>query len=522
MIKLTKTQEKMPGSIFKSVSAGRAYELLRRRHFNQFKMLQEEMHFEYVRFHGLFHDEMGVVIRDDKGEIRYRWQAMDELFDNLKELEIRPIVELGAMPFELASEDKTTFKWNMNVSKPKDYNEWYNLCNAFVSHMVDRYGLDEVKMWYFEVWNEPNIEGFWPYDMEEYYKLYTYSAKAVKAVNEDLRVGGPASAGGAYIKEIIDFCTENNLPLDFVTTHAYPVGDQCEFPDRSKAPYETGRYFRERFKEVYDIVKNSNRPDLEIHWTEWNTQSAKSEDGIDWDLNPSLDLSWSLNPTVDLHFGASSVAKEMLSVMNYCDSVAYWVVSDFFEEYGAKFTPYSCTYGLITRDGIKKATYNAYKFLRNLRGNLYKAEFEKQPPILCDVCVTEENDVFRSVIYNHKDLDVENQPDFKDVLSFEVPEEGEYIATFATIKKHQGSAYETWVEMGYPDNLSEIQLEMLKAHSTPEYKFEKFTSKDKKIEIPFSLTPNEVMYLEVQKKLPKGYLGAEKDPSAKHLKEILK
>lgn len=233
------------------------------------------MHFEYVRFHGLFHDELGIVIRDDEGKIRYRWQEIDKVFDSLKAINIRPLVELGAMPVELASEDITIFKWNMNVSKPKDYNEWYDLVFAFVSHMVDRYGLKEVEKWRFEVWNEPNIKGFWPYDMEEYYKLYTYSAKAVKAVSETLKVGGPATAGGAYIKETIDFCTENNVPLDFVSTHAYPVGDQCEYPDRAKAPYETGRYIRERFKEVQEIAKNSNRPELEIHWTEWNTQSAK-------------------------------------------------------------------------------------------------------------------------------------------------------------------------------------------------------------------------------------------------------
>lgn len=521
MIKLTKTNEKMPDSIFKSISIGRAYELLRREHFNQFKMLQDEMHFEYVRFHGLFHDEMGIVIRDDEGKIRYRWQTIDEFFDRLKELNIRPLVELSSMPLELASGDTTTFVWKMNVTTPKDYNEWYDLCKAFTSHMVDRYGLDEVKKWYFEVWNEPNITGFWPYTMEEYYKLYEYTVKAVKAVNEDLKVGGPASAGGAYVKEIIEYCTEKNLPLDFVSTHAYPVGDQCEYPDRTKAPYETGRYIRERFKEIQELVKNSNRPDLEIHWTEWNTQSAKSSDKLDWDLDPSLGLSWSLNPTVDLHFGASSVAKEMLSVMNYCDSVAYWVISDFFEEYGAKFTPYSCTYGMITRDNIKKATYNAYKFLRNLRGNLLKAEFEKEPPMLCDLCATEENNIIRTVLYNHKELDVENQPDFEDVMCFDV-DEGEYIATFATIKEHQGSAYETWLEMGYPDNLSEVQLEMLKAHSTPEYKFEIIKSEDGKIKVPFCLKPNEVMYVEIQKKAPKGYLGAEKDKGAIHLRNLLK
>ena len=510
MIKLKKTTEKMPSSLFKTVSVGRAYELLRHEHFEQFKKLQEEIGFEYVRFHGLFHDDMGVAIKDGEGKIRYRWHNIDKAFDSLRAINIKPFVQLGAMPEVLAEGPETIFWWKMHVSRPKDYNEWYDLVYAFVSHVVDRYGLDEVRTWYFEVWNEPNLKGFWPHDMEEYFKLYTYAVRAVRAVDRKLRVGGPASAGCAFISELIEYCDKNSVPIDFITTHEYPVAEYCGYPDREGSPYELGRYFKGRFQYAYDLVKNSSMPNLEIHWTEWNTQSTDS----------SKNITWIYNPTVDMHFGASSVAKEMLSVMKLCDSVAYWVVSDLFEEGGPQHTPYSCTYGLVTIDGVRKATYHAYRLLRKLRGNLMAADFDTPAPTLCDICATEENGVVRAIVYNHNALEIKDQPDFADTICVPMPD-GEYIATTATIKEHKGSAYETWLKMGMPENLSKIQEEMLHAHSVPEYDFMLVSAKDGKLCVPFHLKPNEVMYVEIQKKLPKAYLAPENDGELNQLNELL-
>lgn len=511
MITLTPTDRQMPHSIFRAVSVGRAFELLRAEHVRQFARLQKEIGFDYVRFHGLFADDMAVAVRGADGRIRYQWHNIDRVFDFLRELRIRPLVQLGAMPAALAEGPETIFWWKMHVSRPKDYGEWYDLVRAFISHMVDRYGLDEVRQWYFEVWNEPNLKGFWPHGMEEYYRLYTYAARAVKSVDSALRVGGPATAGGAYVRETIDYCVKNRVPLDFITTHAYPIGEYCEYPERENSPYELGRYFAGRFREVYDAVKSSPLPNLEIHWTEWNTQSA----------NSSKNITWIHNPTVDLLYGAGCVAKEMLSVMDLCDSVAYWVVSDLFEESGPKHSPFSCTYGLMNINGIPKATYNAYKLLRKLRGYRMAATFSDAVPPFCDLCATTENGVMRAVLYNHQALEYEHQDDFCETLHVPVPEDGRYIATFATIRARQGSPYETWLAMGMPQDLSPVQEEMLEAHSTPDYDFVLLDSREGFVDIPFVLRPNEVMYCELQRQGAAADLGAAGDAAAGHLNELL-
>src|SRR5690606_38892000 len=116
--------------------------------------------------------------------------------------------------------DKTIFWWRGNVTPPKDYNKWEGLITNLVQHFTERYGEEEVKSWYFEVWNEPNLDGFWAGTQEEYFKLYQYTAKAVKRVNKEYKVGGPATAGAAWVPEMIDFCAKNNVAIDFVTTHS--------------------------------------------------------------------------------------------------------------------------------------------------------------------------------------------------------------------------------------------------------------------------------------------------------------
>ncbi len=491
MINFSYGTEKFKDTMFNTICIGRAYEFLRHDLVEQMAEIQKDMHFNYCRCHALFHDDMAVAIRKPDGTLGFQWHHIDKFIDNLLSVGLKPFFEMQAMPSCMASDPKALmFHYEMNVSKPKDYREWYQLCRAFTSHIVDRYGLDEVRKWYFEVWNEPNIEGFWPHGMEEYYKLYENAARAVKSVDSQLKTGGPASAGGMFIPEIIDYCVKNDVPIDFVSTHIYPIGEYCQFRNRENSPHKLGGYMPTVVREVKERVENSPLPDLEIHWTEWNTQSGTSSENI----------TWTHNPTVDMHFAASCIAKNTLETRNLCDSMAYWVASDLFEEAGCPHSVFSCTYGLVNIQGIRKASYNAFKLLRKLRGTEMTFSLPEDAPYGCDICATEENDVARIIAYNWNALEIHDQPDWNDVLRVPVKSDADYIVTTAKIKKHQGSTYETWISMGSPHNISKTQQELLCAHSVPEYDFCTCRSKDGYIEIPFNAKPNEVIYFECEKK----------------------
>jgi xylan 1,4-beta-xylosidase len=262
----------------KCVGAGRANEGLRADWQEQLRKVKKDCGFEYIRMHGLLHDDMGVYF-EEKGKPVYNWQYIDVLYDFLLSINIKPFVELSFMPKDLASGPETVFWWKGNITPPKDYNKWYNLIKALTEHFTERYGAEEVKSWYFEVWNEPNHPAFFKSDMAEYFKLYDYTAKAIKAVNKDYKVGGPASAGNKWVSEIIDYCEKQNVPIDFIATHTYSV-IKGTFDESGK----TGILFDpDPMAVTKDVInsreqiKVSTKPNLELHYTEWSSSFSSSD-----------------------------------------------------------------------------------------------------------------------------------------------------------------------------------------------------------------------------------------------------
>ena len=166
------------------VGSCHAYTALREDYRQQLKKAHDELGFEYVRFHGLFNDDMGICKRRWNGEtkskyISYNFVNSDNIFEFLLSIGMKPFIELGFMPEAIASGTKTCFHYKGNITLPSDYEEWYKLVKAFTHHCVDRFGLDEVKTWYFEVWNEPNLDFFFDGTKEDYFELYKHSMEHV-------------------------------------------------------------------------------------------------------------------------------------------------------------------------------------------------------------------------------------------------------------------------------------------------------------------------------------------------------
>jgi len=142
----------------------------------------------------------------------------------------------------------------------------------FAQHLIDRYGIDEVSQWYFEVWNEPNID-FWngiP-RQQSYFDLYAHTARDLKAVSPRLRVGGPATAAAAWVGDFLKFTAANHVPVDFVSTHAYADGTVENLFGSSEEIAMDERVCRAAAK-VRGEIKSSATPDLPLFITEWNIQ----------------------------------------------------------------------------------------------------------------------------------------------------------------------------------------------------------------------------------------------------------
>jgi xylan 1,4-beta-xylosidase len=330
--------------------SGRAILSLRASYRRDLREVKEATGFQYIRFHGIFDRDVGVYSEDSAGNPIYNFSYVDQIYDGLLENGVRPFVELSFMPKQLATQPpiEQAFWYHPIVSPPKSWNKWADLVTAFARHLVDRYGIDEVSHWYFEVWNEPNLD-FWAGNpkQETYYHLYDVTARALKSVSPRLRVGGPATAQAAWISSFIRHTVEDHVPVDFVSTHVYG-NDSPENVLGTNQPVSRNEMVCRAAQKVYDEVKASRRPDLPIIWSEYNA-SYKNES----DVTDSLFMGPWLADTIRQCDGLSAM-------------MSYWTFSDVFEEQGVVKKPFYGGYGLIAENHLPKPSFNAFKLLHKL------------------------------------------------------------------------------------------------------------------------------------------------------------
>ena len=368
------------------VGAGRAAEGLRAGWLEHLALAVRECGFRYVRFHGLFHDDMFVWNKVGE-QVIYNWQYIDEVFDRMQALGVKPFVELGFCPGDLATQKGTVFWWKGNGSPPNDYVAWGALVEAFIRHCLARYGSDEVRSWYFEVWNEPNLHPFFKGTKSQYFELYAVSVSAIKGVDAHLRVGGPSTSNfvpderfdgevedtskqvtwkvddldslawkGVWVEDFLAFCKARCLPLDFISAHPYPTDWALDGHGQNK-----GRS-RHRDAIVTDLawlqrtIAASGYPHAEIHCTEWSSSPSPRDHAHD-----------------ELPAAAYVVRSNLLG-KGLVDSLSYWVFTDVFEESGAGTSVFHGGFGLINFQGIPKPTFHAYRFLHRLGDRLLHQE----------------------------------------------------------------------------------------------------------------------------------------------------
>jgi xylan 1,4-beta-xylosidase len=437
------------------VGAGRANEGLRADWQRQLRQAKEACGFEYIRMHGLLTDDMGVY-REDHGKPVYNWQYVDELYDFLVDLKVRPFVELGFMPGALASGGKTIFWWRGNVTPPKDYGKWADLISALTKHWVERYGLAEVKKWYFEVWNEPNLDGFWAGDQKEYFKLYSAAANAVKGVDASLRVGGPATAGAGWVPEFIRYCAESKSPVDFVSTHTYgvDVGFLDEFGGRGTVLSKNPDSIVGDVRRVRQQIRESAMPNLPLHFTEWSSSYTPAD------------------PVHDSYVSAPYILEKLKATTGVADSMSYWTFTDIFEEAGPRTTPFHGGFGLINYQDIKKPGFRAYEYLNKLGRNRLRCD---DPSSLA---TTNPNGGVQALFWNLTNSVPEHtnnqqyfitdiKPKALGSVSLRVAglSPGSYIVAVYRVGYRINDPYADYLDMGRPSQLTRPQVEQIKKHN---------------------------------------------------------
>jgi len=392
---------------------------------------------QYVRFHAIFHDEVGVYDEDAQGNPVYNWSYVDQIYDGLLANGVRPFVELSFMPRKLAAKpDVHAFWYKPDPAPPKDYKKWDELIYRFARHLVERYGEDEVAKWYFEVWNEPNID-FWTGDPKEptYYQLYDETARSLKRASARIRVGGPATAQAAWVDRFIAHCAQENVPVDFVSTHVY-ANDTADNVFGTKENIPRDQMVCRAVKKVHDQVKASARPNLPIEWSEYNA-------------------SYMNEPTVtDTIFMGPWLADTIRQCDGLVDNLAYWTFSDVFEEQGVVKKPFYGGFGLEAAGSLPKPVFNAFKLLHRLGDERLKVDSDSV------LATRRPGGSLAIAVWNYS---APEQPGAPRTIMLRIAGTKAASAMLSRVDADHGNVLAAYEKMGSPQYPTSAQIQQLRA-----------------------------------------------------------
>ncbi|MUK88507.1 helix-turn-helix domain-containing protein [Ornithinibacillus sp. L9] len=515
-IDVTKYFSKINRSFTKLMTFGYAPHALRKDFYDQLKQVQSEIGFEYIRFHGIFSDQLMVFNEKSDGSYYFNFNHIDSLLDNLLDVHLKPFIEIGFMPKDLASTEDKIFWWDAFVSPPIEMERWLSLLEAFFRHLINRYGLQEVRTWYFEFWNEPEVQYFWGGTRQEFFTFYAESYKCIKAIDPELKIGGFGTINFSKHQNWLDdfdaFVQNEKVGLDFFSFHVYNLSN--EHSPKSDSMLEvsdmesTGTVIQKiaessgimlgdesNFSTCIDHIINkikglaSLNQDLWI--TEWNANSD------------SRDL------VHDTCYMGTFIAKIVIENFEKVKGMGFWTFTDIFDEFQLEQPLFHGGFGLMTYNGIKKAGYHAFFFLSKLGEYLVSREE--------DMIVTKSGEDYQILLFNYSHPNnlyrrfdysqlssTSRYKVFEDerVKSFQLTLEGldgEYIMKKQYVNRQQGSSFDAWVDMGAPQYMDNDTINYIKGRAEPGVKIHHISAQ-KKYNLETLLQPHEIQLIEINRR----------------------
>lgn len=423
--------------------------MLRKPNQRQLRMVHEELGFRYVRFHGIFTHTH--VYHEDNGRPVYDFSEVDAIYAAVLRAGMKPFVEISFMPRALATGRTTIFYWKANGSPPEDYGKWTGLVTAFIRNLESRFGKSEVESWRFEVWNEPNLDGFWTHgDEQSYFHLYDVTARAIKAVDPTLPVGGPATAGAAWIPQFLAHTRAAGSPVDFITTHTYGVRSgflDAKGQSDNELSTDPGAIVDD-VVEVRRQVTAAGRPTIPVYFTEWSTSYSPRD------------------PIHDAYLSAPYILEKLKKVEGVVQAMSYWTYTDLFEEAGPPPSSFQGGFGLVNREGIRKSAFFAYRYLDELG----REELRDSDP---ESWLTRDGQSFSGLIWNYTPphQTIGDRTYFRELhpskalppvrLAVSSLAPGKYRLRIFRTGYRANDAYSQYIDWGLPANLSAKQISFL-------------------------------------------------------------
>jgi xylan 1,4-beta-xylosidase len=424
----------------------------------QLEMAHDELGVRHVRAAGMFDDKMRVWaygpdqfhFKQQDRFLRTNYQIIDYVMDRLLKKGVRPMYTTCFMPSRMANGE--SLLWDRSYSNPpKDHDEWKDFVTQSVRHAYDRYGADEVRQWYFEVWNEPNLNPpFFAGTQEDFFKLWSVAFHAIKAVDPQLRVGGPSTARGDWCGELLDFARKDGSPPDYIITHCYNNDSESEplvpFDGPASFRVKDSPHFLTGVVRGVKKLMEEKKFTGEVHWNEW---------GRSW---------FPHDPQKETPLEAAFVCKSMSQVSQDATYFAYWCLSDVYDQAGYNRETFRGHYGLLNLQGLRKPAYVAHQLLHRLGYERFPCSGGSE---LEGAIATRSKDGKQQILVYRYPEDVKS-PVERGRVEVVLPRAPKLCRVFR-ITERENNILAYWREMGAPDYLSPGELRDLQGvnHLTP-------------------------------------------------------
>ena len=486
-----------------------AYLLHRTDVIEHIKFAHDELGIRYIRCHGVLDDDMltcqrmgdcrmfsSVPGKNKIKEINFR--QVGHVYDNLLASGVRPFVELSFMPSALAKGRKLGLRYNPNITMPKSLEAWSDYIRRFIRFLLDRYGREEVGQWYFEVWNEPDLSCFFAGTQNDYFKLYETTAKAIKAEDETLRVGGPSTSACKWLPEFLDFCKVHNVPCDFVSTHHYPgdafgnfinLANVKHMFSASRAAVKNGTPLSAAMREMFFLPEDAKR------WDKGTLARMDKEAKRQVGDKPLFITEWNSmavfgSPVHDEKYSAAFAVKSCLDLNGSADAYMFWCCSDLFEEQFMLPRPFVGSYGIVSNDGIPKPNFWGFKLL----SQLYFDRLSLSETGEIDAGAFTDGENVQILLTPQSGDPTENKShDAQIVLTFPASE-----VTIQRIDDTHCNPKAEWIALGSPDNLTHRQVETIKEKTALCEEPYPFTVENGETHLSVQLQTNDVALLTVK------------------------
>ena len=511
-IEIDRNTERIPTDFSWQMGLGNdhAYQILRSDVCEHLKLAHDELGMKYIRFHGIFDDDMLVIqtlpdyfnfahMPYAKGIMEMSFRQVAAVLDNVLRSGLKPFVELSFMPSAIARGKKVGLRYRNNIEMPKRMEDWTDLIGKFIHFILERYGEEEVENWYFEVWNEPDLPIFFHGSRNDYFRFYEATSRTIKSINPRLRVGGPSTSACRWLSEFRQFCEKNDVPLDFLTTHHYPgdgfgnsfgAGDAFRMIGITKKNAEssvdlgdtlTSYFFR---PEVYrtwtrgilrkmDEKARKEAGDKPLFITEWNSMAVFG------------------SPVHDEKYSASFIIRTVLDSKGITDGSMFWCCSDIFEELFLLGKPFHGSYGIISSDGIPKPNFWAFRILSELLP--YRLDI---PSFGGDIEYAAFTDGEKTQILLYaQDFDYERHDRTDIEIEINTPSSS---VTAERIDDSHCNPKAEWIRLGKPNLLTREQTAEIKEKTKLRRESAEFSSSSGRTVINLSLSTNDVVLLTLE------------------------